>query len=114
MTDLAKMAQAARLQVESDVIAKLRSLGIDPAPVIHRARQRDRRSPLGYIGCLRLEYQAATEGVNMVCPACAEGFDLNGVVVPQTPDHDRCMGTVSDKDAPGGGWTCTCPCRSRT
>lgn len=49
---------------------------------------------------------------NRVCPNCAEGFSLNGVVVPVTPMHELCQGDVPDLDAPGGGWRCSCPCRT--
>lgn len=48
---------------------------------------------------------------NKVCPSCAEGFSLAGVLIPTTPNHDACMGTVPDLDAPGGGWDCQCECR---
>lgn len=34
---------------------------------------------------------------------------MGDLVLPAVPNHDLCLGTVLDRDAPGGGWTCDCP-----
>lgn len=48
---------------------------------------------------------------NRVCPQCAEGFNLGGIILPTKANHDLCLGDVPDRDAPGGGWRCSCSCR---
>lgn len=109
-------AAAREAVVIDEGASKLRAIGIDPGPIIERARRRALVSGEPLPTAVAREIRDAVrqkhgQVVNRVCPQCAEGFDLNGFVVPQTPKHDRCLGKVIDRDAPGGGWDCECECR---